>query len=270
MARSTGVDLNAAVGSEIPTHVSLNVPIVGNFRVRIAVQNMGSSYGEVFLSTLTSYIAYDRAEVTNVAYLGAIPSDTYSFRKLSPAFTAEESLAANLSRFASDPVFDRQKRPLDENSDGVQDLANYVVVSSRGIGAYVAGSDDLRQLRPIGLSHSVWPRYLTRNGNFGFGWLKVLPGEKHVICDQSFTTSLGIGETYGTHSGETGLLVHTSGGEKTPNGNDHGYYRSSLMHPEPWQHIGAKYTLIGAAPVPEPGVMVGLLAGLGMLIRRRR
>ncbi|MBL8047444.1 MAG: PEP-CTERM sorting domain-containing protein [Chthonomonas sp.] len=270
LARSSGADLNAALGSEIPTGIALRVPSMGSFKVNLCVQHIAQGFGEVFVKNISGYVAYDRAFHRNVAFLSAPPLDTFSFRKVAPVFTGVDELQLNASDFGKRVVYNRQRNTVDENLDGVPDLAEYGGPNALGFGAYVAGNDDAYQVRPVGVSHSLDPLYPLANGMIASGWFKMLPDERLRICNLSYANALAVGESYGFASGETGLQLHTSNGEQTGYPNNLGYYRNSNMHPELWQHIGAKYTLIGAAPVPEPGGMVGLLAGLGILIRRRR
>ncbi|MBL8049174.1 MAG: PEP-CTERM sorting domain-containing protein [Chthonomonas sp.] len=269
LARASGADVTAALGKEIPSDRYLNVPAASSFRVGLEFQHISNGEGDVYVKDCISFIAYDRAELTNVSYLAAPPLDNYSFRKVAPMFTTESSLSMNLENFGGGSAYDLNRDPIDENNDGIPDQATYFASSSLGVGGYVLGSDDTRQVRPVGTSYAIRPLYRRSNGTSALGWLKVQPGERHRICTSVYTNSLQVGEPYGSRTGETGLLLHTTGGEQTGQSNNLGYPRNSGFNPEPWQNIGAKYTLMGAAPVPEPGGMVGLLAGLAMLIRRR-
>ncbi|MBL8047443.1 MAG: PEP-CTERM sorting domain-containing protein [Chthonomonas sp.] len=270
LARTSGADIHATLGAEIPNGNPVRVPAMQSFKVFLGVEHLDNGNGEAFVKHLRSFVAYDRARLSNAAFFSAPPTDNFSFRKISPTHTAADMLAQNVNDFGSGIVYDLHRNTIDEDNDGLPDRAVYADLVDRGVGAFVSGSDSSVQVRPMGTSHLLNPRYRLANGNFGFGWFRLAPGTRHLICTLSYENGLQVGESYGNATGETGLLLHTTDAEQTGSGNNLGFYRTSSLHPEPWQNIGAKYTLIGAAPVPEPGVMVGLLAGLGMLIRRRR
>ncbi|MBL8049225.1 MAG: PEP-CTERM sorting domain-containing protein [Chthonomonas sp.] len=270
LARSSGSDSDAEIGAEIPNNVSLAVPSLSTFSVGVSMQHIANGYGSVFLRTFQSYVVYDRAILSNVAYTSAAPLDASSFRKISPVYTASNQLSQNLSEFGSGTVYDVHRNPVDVNGDGVPDIATYGTSAGRGMGAYIGGSDSAVQARGVGTNFSITPNYDLLDGFVASGWRKIVPGEVVHFCTSTYTNALSLGETYGANGFETGLHLYTTGGEQTGHGNNMGFRRNVDDYPEPWQNIGAKYTLIGAAPVPEPGGMVGLLAGLGMMIRRRR
>ncbi|MBL8049226.1 MAG: PEP-CTERM sorting domain-containing protein [Chthonomonas sp.] len=269
LARSTGSDPAAEIGGEIPVTVRLSVPTMGSFTVGLAMQHLANGLGPVYLNHFRSFIAYDRALLSNGAFLSAPPLDQNSFRKISPLFTGSNQLRNNLSNFGSGIVYDLNRNTIDIDLDGQPDIGTYGTNAGRGSGAYVSGNDGATQVRGAGTAFPMTPDYDLLNGFIGSGWFKVLPEAIHHICDATYVSNLEVGEVFGSSEGETGLLLHTTGGEQNGNGNNMGFYRLADDNPEPWQNIGAKYTLIGAAPVPEPGVMLGLLAGLGILIRRR-
>ncbi|MBL8048854.1 MAG: PEP-CTERM sorting domain-containing protein [Chthonomonas sp.] len=270
LARSAGADPHAVIGSEIPANSGLRVPSMSQFKVRLGVQHIDNGFGPAYAQTLYNFIAYDQASLTNVSYTTAPPLDQFSFRKISPVFTGAGQLFQNLSNYRQAIVYDLNRNTVDGNSDGVPDVATYRSTSGNGVGAYISGNDDPRQVRPVGASYAIRPYYVLPSGISGNGWFKIQPGERIDICDISYNNSLQVNESYGSQPGETGLLLHTTNASQTGYGNNLGYRRTSGVDLEEWHNFGAKYTLIGAAPVPEPGGMVGLLAGLGMLIRRRR
>ncbi|MBL8048856.1 MAG: PEP-CTERM sorting domain-containing protein [Chthonomonas sp.] len=270
LARGSGYDPDAELGAEIPSNVPLSVPSMSSFTVGLSMQYVANGFGSLFLKGFRNYVVYDRANGDNGAYLSAVPLDEHSFRKVSPVYTGISQLSQNLSNFGSGVVYDLHGNTVDINGDGMPDVATYSGSVARGVGAYVAGNDNAVQIRGVGTSYFMTPDYDLMNGFIGSGWFKILPGATLHFCNATYTNTLGIGETYGNGGGETGLHLYTTGGEQTGYANNMGFLRNVDDYPEAWQNIGAKYTLIGAAPVPEPGVMVGLLAGLAMLIRRRR
>lgn len=271
LARSAGTDPLAALGREIPQGVTLQVPSFQPFKVQVHTVHNDMGFGTVYVNTYQNFMAYDRARLFHVATTTAPQLDEHSFRKLSPRYTGNQELNLNASNFQSRTVYDLNRNTRDENGDGVPDLATWRRQGgSVGAGGYLPIGNTNYVVRPAGIGMGAAPLFRLANGNVGAGWVKLLPGERMHMFDLEYTNALAVGETYGYGAGETGLLLHTTGGDQDGEANNMGFQRNDIFNPEPWRNIGAKYNLIGAAPVPEPGSAVALALGVLAFAMRRR